>query len=152
MATIPLPPEFREFLKCLNSVKAEYLLIGGHAVGAHGHVRATMDMDVWIAASPENADRVKTALRTFGFSPDSVDALELARPRQVVRMGVKPFQIDIVTSIAGVEFEACYPRRVAADADGVPVPLIHLDDLLANKRATGRLKDQADVAALLELE
>ena len=74
MATIRLPPDFREFLRLLNSHEVEYLLIGGHAVGYHGYPRATADMDVWIAMHPQNAEKLVVVLREFGFAVPELSA------------------------------------------------------------------------------
>jgi phage replication-related protein YjqB (UPF0714/DUF867 family) len=152
MATISLPADFRDFLQLLNSERVEYLLVGGYAVALHGHVRTTADMDIWIAATSENAARSIEALAKFGFSRDALKGLELDKPRQVVRMGVPPMQIDVITSVTGCDFAACFARRMTMTQDGVQISLIELGDLLANKQASGRLKDLADVAALTQQE
>ena len=68
MATVHLPHDFKEFLKLLNENQVKYLLIGGYAVGYHGYPRATADMDIWIAIHPQNAKKIVTALREFGFN------------------------------------------------------------------------------------
>ena len=104
---IRLPADFKEFLKLLNSHRVEYLLIGGYAVGYHGYPRPTGDMDIWVAASPQNAVRVAEALREFGFSAESVPAALFAEPGKIVRMGIPPMRLGIVTTISGVEFAAC---------------------------------------------
>jgi hypothetical protein len=130
----------------LNSKHAEYLLIGGYAVNYHGYARSTGDMDIWIARNSENAVKVAAALSEFGFRdvrPDMFDA-----PDRMVRMGVPPLRLEILTSVSGVEFDACYARREMADMDGEAVPIIQLDDLKRNKRASGRLKDLADLEEL----
>ena len=143
-----LPADFKEFLKLLNSHRVEYLLIGGYAVGFHGYPRPTGDMDIWIAVSPENADRTACALREFGFRAETVPAALFAEPGKIVRMGVPPLRLEIVTTISGVEFTECYARRVSATIDGVAVSMIGLDDLKANKKASGRHKDLNDLEQL----
>ena len=149
MDTIHLPPDFREFFQFLNANQVEYLLVGGYAVGYYGYPRATVDIDVWVAVSPENARRVLAALEQFGFGSGTGASLDLLdRPGKVVRMGVSPLRIEIQTQISGVSFGACYPRRVMAELDGIAVPLISLDDLKANKRAAGRHKDLNDIENL----
>jgi hypothetical protein len=152
MATIQLPPDFRDFLQLLNSERVDYLLVEGYAVAFHGHVRTTADMDVWIAATPENAVRSIEALAKFGFSRDALKGLDLDKPRQVVRMGVPPMQIDLITSVTGCDFAVCFARRTIVTQDSIPISLIEIGDLLANKQASGRLKDLADVAALTQKE
>ena len=145
---IALPPDFKEFLKLLNSHGCEYLLIGGYAVGYHGYPRATNDLDVWIARTPENAARIMTALQEFGFTtPDLSEELFL-QEKNIIRMGVPPIRIEILTSISGVDFEECYSERIIDTLDGVEVVLITLEHLKKNKRASGRFKDLDDLEHL----
>jgi len=148
MATTPLPRDFREFLKLLNEHGAEYLLIGGYAVGYHGYPRATADMDVWVSRTRANAERVAAALREFGFALPEVTPELFLEPDRIVRMGVPPLRLEITTGISGVEFADCYGRRVAAVIDGLPVSVIALADLRTNKQASGRHKDLADLEQL----
>lgn len=148
MATIQLPPDFKEFLRLLNSSRVEYLVIGGYAVNYYGFPRATADLDIWIAISPENAERLAQAVRDFGFA--EADPATFLLPRKVIRMGVPPLRLEILTSISGVKFEECYSRRLKAELDGVTVNLIRLDDLKRNKQASGRLKDLLDLEQLAE--
>ena len=145
---IRLPPDFKEFLRLLNSHRVEYLLIGGYAVGYHGYPRPTGDMDVWIAVSSPNAARVVGALVEFGFRAEDVPAALFTEPGKIVRMGVPPMRLEIVTSISGVDFAACYARRTSAVVDGVVVNVIGLDDLKTNKKASGRHKDLNDLEQL----
>jgi hypothetical protein len=130
----------------LNSSNVEYLVIGDYAVNYYGFSRTTGDLDVWIAISPDNAKRVAQALHDFGFP--QADAAEFQRPRLVVRMGIPPLRLEILTSISGVEFADCYARRLEAELGGITVNFIRLDDLKRNKRASGRLKDQLDLEQL----
>ena len=132
MATIRLPSDFSEFLKLLNSSGAEYLLIGGYAVNYYGDAK--------------NAFQVASVLRGFGFA--AVTPEMLSAPDQIIRMGVPPLRLEILTSISGVDFEECYARRELAEVDGIRVPVIRLDDLKRNKLASGRLKDLADLEEL----
>jgi hypothetical protein len=146
MATIQLPPDFKEFLKLLNSSSVEYLVIGGYAVNVHGYARATADLDIWISIHPENARRVAQVLREFGFAQAEPETF--LRPCQVIRMGVPPVRLAILTSVSGVEFADCYARRLEAELDGIPINLIQLDDLKRNKLASGRLQDRLDLERL----
>lgn len=148
MATPLIPADFKEFLRLLNEKKVEYLLIGGYAVGYYGYVRATADMDVWIACNAENADNTLRALREFGFDlPESTREVFL-KPDSVARMGVPPFRIELLTTISGVSFDECYAERVIDIIDGVEVPIISLRHLRINKTASGRLKDLSDLEHL----
>jgi predicted nucleotidyltransferase len=146
MATIQLPPDFKEFLKLLNSSKVEYLVVGGYAVNYYGFSRATADLDIWIAISPKNAELVGEAVRTFGFKEAASDLF--LQPRKIIRLGVPPVRLEILTSISGVDFPECYTRRVEVDLDGVATSFIHHDDLIRNKQASGRLKDRLDLEQL----
>ena len=145
MDTMLLPPDFREFLRLLNSKGVEYLIIGGYAVGYHGYPRPTGDLDIWISKSPANAERVHHALEEFGFNcPVTV----LLKDNQVVRMGVAPFRLEVLTTIDGVRFSDCYEERVQGLLDGIEVSLISLPKLLENKKASGRSKDITDLENL----
>jgi len=148
MGISTLPPDFKDFLRLLNSKQVEYLLVGGYAVGYYGYPRATADIDVWIAVSEQNAARVVEALREFGFAvPDLKPELFLQKDR-VIRLGVPPVRIEIITSASGVDFTDCYARRAIVEIDGIPVSLIDIADLKRNKKAAGRPKDLADLEQL----
>jgi hypothetical protein len=133
-------------LKLLNSNNIEYLIVGGYAVNYYGFARATADLDIWIAINPDNAERMAQVLRAFGF-PRADPAIFLVE-RKVIRMGVPPLRLEILTSISGVDFVACYSRRLEAELDGTKVNLIHLADLKRNKESSGRLKDLLDLEQL----
>ncbi len=142
---IQLPTEFKEFLRSFNDHDVEYLLIGGYAVGYHGYPRATADIDVWVACKESNADRIVEALKTFGFDvPELTPALFLEEHR-IVRMGRAPLRIEIMMSVDGVAFEACYRERIVDTIEGMEISVISLEHLKQNKRASGRLKDLADL-------
>jgi len=145
MATIKLPPDFKEFLKLLNSNEVEYLLIGGYAVGYYGYPRPTGDMDIWIGTQRENAKRLVVALEEFGFASSLEVFLE---KNKVVRMGVPPFCLEILTTIDGVNFSECYGERTHVVLDEIEIKLISLTHLKANKKASGRLKDLNDLENL----
>lgn len=146
MATILLPPDFKEFLKLLNSREVEYLLIGGYAVNYYGYPRATADMDIWIGINPRNAEKLAQVLHQFGFPQATADLFQ--KREKVIRMGVPPIRIEIFTSVSGVDFGASFQNRTTAAIDGVPVNLISMADLKVNKTASGRLKDLADLEQL----
>ena len=148
MATIQLPPDFKDFLKLLKEHRVQYLLIGGYAVGYHGYPRATADMDIWVAITPDNAERIVAALRDFGFDVPELSVDLFLQENQIVRMGVPPVKLELVTSISGVEFDKCYRERIIDILDGVEVNLIDLKHLKINKKASGRYKDLADLENL----
>lgn len=148
MAMTHLPRDFKEFLKLLNANKVEYLLIGGYAVGYYGYPRATADMDIWIATSPANADKVVAVLREFGFNEPDLSPDLFLKEKQIVRMGVPPFRIEIATTISGVNFDECYAQKVTAELDGVKTSVISLPHLKKNKNASARHQDIADLEHL----
>jgi len=143
-----LPTDFKDFLKSLNQFGVEYLLIGGYAVGMHGYPRPTGDMDVWVAVSSENADRLAKAIRHFGFDVPNLSPELLAEPGRIVRMGHPPMRIEILNEISGVSFRECYERKHTVTVDDIEVPLIGLADLIRNKRHAGRQKDLMDLDQL----
>lgn len=145
---IELPPDFKEFLSLLKSHGVEYLLIGGYAVGYHGYPRATQDMDIWIAIHPQNAKRMVAALQEFGFDTPELSVDLFLQDKSIVRMGIPPMRIEVVTTISGVRFEECYVERVVTTIDGVEVNLISLHHLKVNKKTSGRYKDLDDLEHL----
>ncbi len=111
---IQIPPDFKEFLRLLNFHQVEYLLIGGYAVGYYGFVRATGDMDVWVKINPDNAIKVVSALKEFSFAVPELSPELFLKEDQIVRMGVPPLRLEILTTISGVEFTACFENRLIA--------------------------------------
>lgn len=146
-----LPADFSDFLRSLNEAAAEYLVVGGYAVGYHGYVRVTGDIDVWVRQSPENAERVVQAVRTFGFEVPGLTPSAFLGDGRIIRMGQPPRRVEILTSISGVAFEDAWAQREVSDWDGVSVPLLSLGHLRQNKKAAGRLKDLADLQELPEV-
>jgi hypothetical protein len=140
--------DFREFIELLNSNGVRFLIVGGHAVALHGYPRFTGDLDVWIATDSENAARVAKVLADFGFGSLKFDAEDFVRPGYAIQLGRPPYRIDILTSIDAVAFARAYGRRRTVRAGALAVPFIALEDLLKNKRATGRPQDLADVERL----
>ncbi len=148
MATTLLPPDFKEFLQLLNTHHVKYLLIGGYAVGYYGYPRATADLDIWIEKKPANADKIVRVLQDFGFGAKNLTPDLFLEEKKIIRMGVPPVQIEILTTISGVSFEECYAARQVDELDGIDVSLISLDHLKVNKKASGRHKDLNDLENL----
>jgi hypothetical protein len=143
-----LNPDFRDILSAFNAERVEYLLVGAYAVAAHGLPRATGDIDLWIRPSTANAQCVWRALERFGAPLQGMSAGDLEVPEIVVQVGLPPRRIDLMTSIDGVAFESAWRERVMIGVEGIEVPTISRDNLIANKRAAGRPQDLADVARL----
>ena len=142
--------DFIEFLAALLRAEARFLIVGAHAMAAHGIPRATGDLDVWVAPDPGNAERVWTALLDFGAPVRTLglSAPDLAAERLVVQMGAPPRRIDVLTSLTGLEFEAAWRTRRVLRIDDLDLPFLGREALLRNKRETGRPKDRADVETL----
>lgn len=138
--------DFVEILAGLSAAEAEFLVVGAHALAAHGCPRATGAIDIWIRPTPENAQRVWMALARFGAPIRDLTVRDLSNPNTVFQMGLPPNRIDIIVQIDGVVFEKAWPSRVQLKLGDLSIPVIGRADLIANKRAAGRPKDLADVA------
>lgn len=150
---IELPADFRDVLAELADAGAAFVVIGGYAVAFHGHVRATKDIDILVAPSAENASRVFRALAAFGapLAAFSVRPEDLAEPGPFLTLGTPPYRIDILTVIPGVDFNEATQDAASLEIDGRRIPVIGLDALIKNKRASGRPQDIADATILAAL-
>lgn len=142
--------DYRDLLAAFNALSVEYLVVGAHALAAHGHVRATCDLDVWVRPSAENASRVMAAIRQFGAPLHDLSATDLTQPGLIFQIGVEPLRIDIITAIDGVEFEEAWSARLTSEFADQRVAVLSKTHLIRNKRAAGRLQDLADVERLEE--
>ncbi len=140
--------DFAEMLAELHAAGADFLVVGAHALAAHGRPRATGDLDIWVRSTPENARRVYAALQRFGAPLEDLTLADLATPDVVYQIGVPPARIDILTSISGVTFEEGWASRITTAVGELEVPVIGRDRLIQNKRAAGRPRDLADLADL----
>ena len=139
----PLPDEFAEFIRLLNSEKVKYLVIGGWAVNLYSNPRATGDIDFLIGIDEKNVDKVLFVLEKFGLK--NVPRTYFEEKGNVVRMGMPPTKIEILTSASGIKFSECYKRRKIVKVGGIRMPFISKADLMKNKKAAGRLKDLVSV-------
>jgi hypothetical protein len=144
--------DFQDLLAVLLASEVRFLVVGAHALAVHGVPRATGDLDVWILPDPVNAERVWTALGRFGAPMDTLGAVpgDLTRPGLVLQIGLPPRRIDILTELTGVDFESAWRSRVVHRVGSLEVPFLDRQTLIRNKRATGRLRDLADVERLEE--
>jgi hypothetical protein len=140
--------DFLELLRAFIEAEVRFLVVGAYALALHGHPRATGDLDIWVAATPDNSTRVYGALAAFGAPLHDLNAEDLAHPGVVYQMGVAPYRIDILTKLSGVDFDEAWIGRAVQDIEGLPVPFIGREAFIQNKRAIGRTKDLADVEAL----
>lgn len=148
MAMKQLPEDFKDFIKFLNEHKVRYLLVGGWAVGIYGNPRATKDIDFLIAIDDDNIQNLLKALKKFG-SP-TVEKKVFQDKGNVFRMGRSPIQIDIINEASGIIFEDCYKRRNIIKTDEIDISIISKEDLIINKRASGRHRDLADIESFEE--
>lgn len=146
-----LPAEWKEFISLLSAHGVRYLVVGAHALAAHGRPRATGDIDFWVEPSLENARRVCAALGEFGFTGLAQQIEEFSIPERMATLGVPPLRIDVMTSVDGVQFSEAWSGRLTAHVDGEEIHFLGLEHLRANKVASGRPKDLADVALIDEL-
>lgn len=140
--------DFKDMLFALSEANAEFLLVGAYALAVHGHPRATGDLDIWVRADSKNAPRVFQSLAAFGAPLDDLTIEDLSKPGVVFQIGVEPSRIDILTAISGVDFNRAWDRRVSIEMDGVCINVLGREDLIVNKRASGRPKDLVDANTL----
>ena len=140
-----LNQDFNDLLSEFNGQHVEYLVVGAHALAAHGHIRATKDLDIWVRPDPANAPRVVRALRAFGAPLQDLSESDLSEPGIVFQIGVDPLRIDILTQIDGVGFDEAWQGRMAASYGGISVFVLSRAHLIRNKRASGRTQDLADI-------
>lgn len=143
-----LAPDFKELLEEFARDAVDVVLVGGYAVAYHGRPRATKDIDLVLEGSADNLDRAARALTRFGAPPVVVDGVRKQAPTDVVFMGQPPLRVDFLRSIDGVDAQGLFARAEAGELDGVPIRVIALDDLIANKKAVGRPQDLLDVEFL----
>jgi hypothetical protein len=145
-------PDFVDFLTALIATDARFIVVGAHALAAHGVPRATGDIDVWIDRSPENVVRVWQALTNFGAPTTALGLIptDLTVPDTVMQIGLAPRRIDILTDVTGLSFDQAWNRRVVHQVGLLAVAFLGRDDLIRNKRASGRYKDLGDLEAMGE--
>lgn len=142
--------DFQDMIAAMLAAGARFIVVGAHAMAAHGVPRATGDFDLFIEPEPTNAQRVMAALRDFGAPLDAhgIQEADLAAPGLVYQIGLPPRRIDLLTSIDGVTFDAAWAGRIQVAVDGLKLPVLGRAELIANKQATGRAKDRIDLELL----
>jgi len=141
--------DFVDLLRAFCDHKVRFLLVGAYALGVHGRPRATGDLDLWVDPTPDNAERVMSALQTFGAPLTDITADDFSKPGIVFQMGLPPYRIDILTALSGLAFADAWPSRVQTAFGPVTIDVIGRDAFIANKRATGRAKDLGDIEGLV---
>ena len=146
MEKMLLPDDFIEFIQCLNSNDVRYLLVGGWAVGMYGHPRATKDIDFLVAIDDNNLENLQKAFLAFGMPP--IDIERFKEKSNIIRIGSSPVQIDIINQADGIDIDDCYQRKETVNIEGTDIFVISREDLIRNKRASGRSMDIADAEKL----
>ena len=147
-----LNEDYKDMLRALHDENVRFILVGAYALAAHGYPRATMDIDIWVMPSPENAEAVLKALRRFGAPLHHLTKADLTKDGTIFQIGVAPRRIDIITAASGLCFEQSYQHSISVNIEGIDVRIPSVDDLIINKKATGRTKDLADAEALESLK
>ena len=143
-----LNPDFKDMLSCLKEERVEFLIVGAYALAAHGFPRATGDIDIWVRNSFENAQKVMRALRNFGAPVSHLSEEDFIAPDVIVQLGVEPCRIDLLTGIDGVRFDDAWQNKVSITIGKLEIDILSKEDLLRNKLAMGRDKDQGDIVWL----
>ena len=137
--------DFKEFAELLIKHNAEYLVVGGYAVGVHGHPRYTGDLDIWLNPTESNAQKILQAVNEFGFSSYGLTTKDFTKEGNIVQLGYPPLRIDLLNQIDGVTFSECYKNKKEVSIEGLKINFISYNDLLKNKKASGRSQDIADL-------
>jgi hypothetical protein len=147
-----LNEDYRDILLALNAEQVDFILIGAYALAAHGYPRATMDIDIWVMPSPDNADAIIRALKRFGSPLHDLSVEDFQSDDTVFQIGVAPRRIDLLTGATGLDFSSASENAVSRQVDGIDLKVLSIDDLIVNKLATGRPKDQVDADELKKLK
>ena len=142
--------DFRDFLQALNNNNVEYLLVGGYAVILHGYPRTTGDMDIWVNRTKDNYTKLIKAFIEFRMPMFDMTEDRFLNHSEidVFRFGRKPVAIDIMTKMADLNFEECYPLAITYNDDGLVIKVVHYNNLITAKKAAGRHKDLNDIENL----
>ena len=142
--------DFLDILDCMAEASVKFVIVGAHAMAAHGVPRATGDLDLFVRPDEENAKHVMEALRSFGapIEAHGVEQKDFEAAGAVYQIGLPPKRIDILTKISGVSFDEAWASRLEAAIADRRVAFLGREALIANKRAAGRDKDLLDVKTL----
>ncbi len=147
-----LNEDYKDMLRILSDQKVKFLLVGAYALAVHGFPPATMDIDIWVKPDPENARAVLKALRKFGAPLGDLTKNDLQKEGTIFQIGVAPRRIDIITAADGLAFNDAFERSLQVPIEGIQIHVPSMDDLIKNKRSTGRTKDLADAETLESLK
>ncbi len=143
-----LSQDFKEFVELLIKNDVAYMIVGGYAVGVHGHPRYTGDLDIWLNPTQHNAKKIFKCVCEFGFGSLGLNESDFIKEGNIIQLGYPPLRIDLLTSIDGVVFEDCFENRKMVEIDDLVINFIGYQDLLQNKRSSGRPRDIDDIEHL----
>lgn len=143
------------FWQSLNKNQVSYIMVGGFAVNMHGYMRATKDADMWIKDSLKNRQNLRKSFRELGYGDyQSLETMQFVPGWSEFYIG-DGIVLDIMTGMKGLEdysFDESLLKASIADLNGITVPFLHINQLLANKKAVSRSKDQLDVIELEKIK
>ncbi len=145
---INFPPDFREFIELLEKNSVAYIIVGGYAVGYHGYPRFTGDLDIWLKISEDNAHKIVDSINQFGMHSLGLTPSDFLVSGNIIQIGFPPLRIDLLNEIDGVSFDDCYANKERVDHEGFEYNIISYEDLIKNKKASGRGKDLGDLENL----
>jgi Nucleotidyl transferase of unknown function (DUF2204) len=143
-----LNADLKEFIGLLNSRGVDYVIVGAHSLAFHGRPRYTGDLDILVRPSPENAAKLVSLLRDFGFGKADFAESDFTAPERMIQLGRAPNRIDLLTSISGVPIDDAFKSRISTQLEGLPVFVLGKESLIRNKRTVGRPQDIADIESL----
>jgi len=143
-----LNEDYKDILQLLLKEKVKFLVVGAYALGVHGYPRATGDIDIWVEATNKNAKKIFEVLVKFGSPVKEVSEETFSIKGIVFQIGLAPRRIDLITEIDGVSFDEAYKNKKIINIQNLKIPFLSLQDLIRNKKATGRPKDLLDVKSL----
>jgi hypothetical protein len=141
--------DFQDFIECLNKNRVKYILVGGYAVIIRGYSRSTGDMDIWVEKSQENYQKILHAIITFGLPHFAIPKEQFfSKDFDVFSFGRPPYAIELLTEVKGLDFDTAFEKATIETINELQVKVVHLNHLIAAKKAAGRFKDLNDLENL----
>jgi hypothetical protein len=145
-----LTQDYQDIIELFNQNGVRYLIAGAYSMGVFGYARSTYDIDIWISKDDENIDKILISLEEFGV-PFALDKKDLQKKDNVIQIGIIPNRIDILTDIDGVDFEDAWKNKHIKQFGDINANILDIHDIIKNKGATQRPKDQIDLIELYKL-
>lgn len=145
-----LTQDYKDIIELFNKYEVRYMIAGAYAMSKVGYSRSTYDIDLWIEKTEENSKKVINVLGEFGV-PFKTEPNDFLAPNSVIQIGIEPNRIDILTDIDGLTFSEAWENRDLASFGDIETPVLEINDLIKNKKASNRPKDRLDLVQLEEL-